>query len=230
MASTNTKSRKILKLSIITLKIPSLNEQLDVDQQILFKNTQIFYNLITEFQLVNTYVPFANLPLYLLLQTFIVFTSKDLISVLYIPCNITDFKHFFVALMQCVGNCQYIKSCSIFLPKAIVIHFWKPQGIWKLFRYVYNFFFHFCTIYRPEQNDIIKPFFLDFYSSGQDTILKFCTLTNKLKGYRSKKKFQDGSHYVYFTYQNTILRFWSVKYAILIIFHFFQSNLFVMYS
>ena len=36
--------------------------------------------------------------------------------------------------------------------------------------------FYFCAIFRPEQNDVIKPFFLDFYSSGQDTTLKFCTL------------------------------------------------------
>ena len=49
-----------------------------------------------------------------------------------------------------------------------------------------QFLFWFCTIYRPEQNDLIKPFFLDLYSSGQDTMLKFFTLTNTLKGYRSK--------------------------------------------
>ena len=66
--------------------------------------------------------------------------------------------------------------------------FLETLGIWKLFRYVYKFFFDFCTIYRPEQNEVIKPFFLDLYSSGQDTMLKFCTLTNTLKGYRSKKK------------------------------------------
>ena len=29
-------------------------------------------------------------------------------------------------VFYCVGNCQYVKSRSIFLPKAIVIHFWKP--------------------------------------------------------------------------------------------------------
>ena len=68
----------------------------------------------------------------------------------------------------------------------------------------------------------MKPFFLDLDSSGQDTMLKVYTLTNTLKGYRSKKNFQDGSHYVYFTDQNTILRFWSVKYASLIIFNFFK--------
>ena len=49
-------------------------------------------------------------------------------------------------------------------------------------------FFYFSTFNRPEQNDVIKPFFLDLHSSGQDTILKFCTLTNTLKGYRFKKK------------------------------------------
>ena len=43
----------------------------------------------------------------------------------------------------------------------------------------------------------MKPFFLDLDSSGQDTMLKVYTLTNTLKGYRSKKNFQDGSHYVY---------------------------------
>ena len=100
----------------------------------------------------------------------------------------------------------------------------------KTFQICLQFFFDFCTIYRPEQNDVIKPFFLDLYSSGQDTMLKFCTLTNTLKGYGSKKKFQDGSHYVYFTDQNTILHFWSVKYASLIIFKFFLKNVFVMHS
>ena len=82
-------------------------------------------------------------------------------------------------------------------------------------------FFWFLYNLQTRTKGIIKPFFLDLYSSGQDTMLKFCTLTNTLKGYRSKKKFQDGSYYVYFTYQNTTLRFWSVKYAILIMFNFF---------
>ena len=68
---------------MIALKQPSLNEQLDFDQLSLFRNglTQIFYILITEFKLINAYLPFANLPIYLLLQTLIVFTSDDLITV-----------------------------------------------------------------------------------------------------------------------------------------------------
>ena len=98
--------------------------------------------------------------------------------------------------------------------------FLETLGYLETFQICLQFFFYFCTIYRPEQNDIIKPFFLVFYSSGQDTMLKFCTLTNTPKGYRSKKKFQDGSHYVYFTDQNRILPFWSVKYASLKIFKF----------
>ena len=60
----------------------------------------------------------------------------------------------------------------------------------ETFQICLQFFFYFCTIYRPEQNEVIKPFFLDLYSSGQDTMLKFCTLTNTLKGYRSKKNFK----------------------------------------
>ena len=42
---------------MIALKQPSLNKQLDFDQLILFGNgiTYIFYNLITEFKLINTY-------------------------------------------------------------------------------------------------------------------------------------------------------------------------------
>ena len=82
-APTNAKLRKILESSMTALKQPSLNEQLDFDQFILFRNgvTQIFYILITEFKLTNTYLPFANLPIYLLLQTFIAFTSDDLIAV-----------------------------------------------------------------------------------------------------------------------------------------------------
>ena len=49
-AYTNAKLRKILESSMIALKQPSLNKQLDFDQLILFKNgvTQIFYILITE--------------------------------------------------------------------------------------------------------------------------------------------------------------------------------------
>ena len=82
-APTNAKLQKILESSMIALKQPSLNEQLDFDKLILFRNgvTQIFYILITEFKLTNTYLPFANLPIYLLLQTFIVLTSGDLITV-----------------------------------------------------------------------------------------------------------------------------------------------------
>ena len=66
---------------MIALKQPSLNEQLDFDQLILFRNgiTYTFYILITEFKSINS--PFANLPIHLLLQTFIVFTSDDLITV-----------------------------------------------------------------------------------------------------------------------------------------------------
>ena len=58
----------------------------------------------------------------------------------------------------------------------------------ETFQKCLQLFFDFCTIYRPEQNDVVKSFFLDFYSSGQDTMLKFCTLTNALKGYHSKKQ------------------------------------------
>ena len=41
---------------MIALKQPSINEQLDFDQLILFRNgvTLIFYVLITEFKLINT--------------------------------------------------------------------------------------------------------------------------------------------------------------------------------
>ena len=68
---------------MIALQQPKLNEQLDFDQLILFRNgvTLIFYILVTEIKLINTYLPFANLPVYLLLQTFIVLTSGDLITV-----------------------------------------------------------------------------------------------------------------------------------------------------
>ena len=67
---------------MIALQQPKLNEQLDFDQLILFRNgvTLIFYILVTEIKLINTYLPFANLPIYLLLQTFIAFTSDDLIT------------------------------------------------------------------------------------------------------------------------------------------------------
>ena len=68
---------------MIALQQPKLNEQLDFDQLILFRNgvTLIFYILVTEIKLINTYLPFANLPIYLLLQTFIALTSGDLITV-----------------------------------------------------------------------------------------------------------------------------------------------------
>ena len=68
---------------MIALQQPKLNEQLDFDQLILFRNgvTLIFYILVTEIKLINTYLPFANLPIYLQLQTFIVLTSGDLITV-----------------------------------------------------------------------------------------------------------------------------------------------------
>ena len=70
-------------------------------------------------------------------------------------------------------------NCYIFL---------ETLGYLETFQICLQFFFYFSTIYRPEQNDFIKPFFLDLYSSGQDTMLKFCTLTNTLKGCSSKKK------------------------------------------
>ena len=113
-----------------------------------------------------------------------------------------------------------LSPARFFCPKQLLYIFGNLR-VFGNFPDMSTIFFYFCTIYRPEQNDIIKPFFLVFYSSGQDTMLKFCTLTNTLKGYGSKKKFQDGSHYVYFTDQNRILHFWSVKYASLIIFKFF---------
>ena len=55
---------------MIALKQPSLNEQLDLDQLILFRNG-----------VTMVYLSFVNLPIFLLLQTFIVFTSDDLITV-----------------------------------------------------------------------------------------------------------------------------------------------------
>ena len=115
-----------------------------------------------------------------------------------------------------------ILSILDFFAQSNCYTFLETLGYLETFQICLQFFFlnYFCTVYRPEQNDVMKLFFLDLYSSGQDTMLKFCTLTNTLKGYRSKK-IQDGSHYVYFTYQNTILRLWSVKYAVLIIFNFF---------
>ena len=78
MASTNTKLCKILESSIVANKRLSLNEQLDFDPLIEFRNVlmYIFYNLIAEFELINTYILFANLPIYLLLHTFIVFIFR----------------------------------------------------------------------------------------------------------------------------------------------------------
>ena len=69
-ASVNAKLCKILESSMIALKQPSLNEQLDLDQLILFRNG-----------VTMVYLSFVNLPIFLLLQTFIVFTSDDLITV-----------------------------------------------------------------------------------------------------------------------------------------------------
>ena len=82
MAPANAKLHAILESLIIAIKRPGLSEQLDFDQLILFRNgdTQLFYNLIAEFILINTYVSFANLPICLLLQNF-VFTSEDLVTV-----------------------------------------------------------------------------------------------------------------------------------------------------
>ena len=61
----------------MALKRPNLNEQLNFIQLILFRNgvTSILYNLITAFKLITKYEPFANLPVYLPLQIYIVFTS-----------------------------------------------------------------------------------------------------------------------------------------------------------
>ena len=121
----------------------------------------------------------------------------------------------------CFFSTLAIVTLLVFFVQSNCYTFLEILGYLETFQLCLQFFFYFCIIYRPEQNDVIKPFFLDLYSSGQDTIFKFCTLTNTLKGYHSKNKFQDGSHYVYFTDQNVILRFWSVKYASLIVFNFF---------
>ena len=59
-----------------------------------------------------------------------------------------------------------------------------------IFFFILLLLLFFCAIYRSEQNDVIKPLFLDLYSSGQNTTLKVCTLTNTLKGYLSKKSFK----------------------------------------
>lgn len=61
-----------------------------------------------EFKLINTYVPFANLSIYLLLQTLVAFTSEDSITVYTL--NITEFQLFIVALMMV--NTE--KLCLIF--------------------------------------------------------------------------------------------------------------------
>ena len=93
---------------------------------------------------------------------------------------------------QCVGNCQFITFRSIFLPKATLYIFGNLRVFGNFLDMSTIFFFlllfFLITIYRSEQNDVIKPFFLDIYSSGQDTMLAFCTLTNTLESYRSEKK------------------------------------------
>lgn len=75
------KLMKVLESSMIALKRTCLNEQLNFDQMILFRNYGTFYNWITEFKLKNMYVSTAILPIYILLHSFIVFTSDDLIFV-----------------------------------------------------------------------------------------------------------------------------------------------------
>ena len=61
-APTTLKLHKILESSIIALKKPSLNEQLNSNQLILFRNgvTWLFYYLIKELKLTNTYVFFCE--------------------------------------------------------------------------------------------------------------------------------------------------------------------------
>ena len=81
-----------------------------------------------------------------------------------------------------------ILSILDFFAQSNCYTFLETLGYLETFQICLQFFFYFSTIYRPEQNDFIKPFLLDLYSSGQDTMLKFCTRTNTLKGYRSKKK------------------------------------------
>lgn len=66
---------------MVALKRTCLNEQLNFHQMILSRNDGTFCNLITEFKLIYMYVSCTILPIYILLQTFIVFTSDDLISV-----------------------------------------------------------------------------------------------------------------------------------------------------
>ena len=83
-----------------------------------------------------------------------------------------------------------ILSILDFFAQSNCYTFLETLGYLETFQICLHFFFYyyFSTVYRPEQNDIMKLFFLDLYSSGQDTMLKFCTLTNTLKGCSSEKK------------------------------------------
>ena len=79
MTPTHKKLCKILQSSIIAFKRPSLNEQLVFDELIWFRYdvTQIFDSLIIEVKLINTYVPFVNLPIFLLTHFCIYFRKLN---------------------------------------------------------------------------------------------------------------------------------------------------------
>ena len=70
------------------------------------------------------------------------------------------------------GIVSILSPTRFFCPKKL-LYIFENLRISGNFSDMSTIFFYFCTIYGPEQNDD-----------------KFCTLTNALKGYRSKNNFK----------------------------------------
>ena len=86
------------------------------------------------------------------------------------------------------------------------LHIWKLQTKANHFQHVSKFFPPFCVFYRPDENDVIKLFFLNNLSSKTGAIFILRTLAKLYKIYLLGKFHLDYVIFVYFTEQNDILR------------------------
>ena len=95
------------------------------------------------------------------LNFFLLIKCASRIMVLLVPVNFMFIQEILVegfVLKKNFSNYSYVEAALTtivrrelsvyyvpldFFAQSNSIHFWKPQSVWKLFRYVYNFFFIF---------------------------------------------------------------------------------------
>ena len=86
--------------------------------------------------------------------------------------------------------------------EANPIHIWKLQTKANLFQHVSNFFQPFCVFYRPDENNVIKSFFINNSSSETGRMFILHTIIKNYKIYLLAKFQSDYLIFVYLTGQN----------------------------